>query len=72
MPVEPIATTEAPKNGLQTTEFWLALLTAIAGLAGQASQMIDAPWGAILAMVSTVAYTIARTFLKTNAPVPIQ
>jgi len=62
MPTEPIEL--SPKAGLTTTEFYLAVVTAVAGLAGQAAGLVSEPWGSLLAMASTIVYTLSRTFLK--------
>jgi len=61
--IEPIKATVV-KAGAKSTEFWFAVVTAVAGLIGQMAELVSEPWGGILAAISMVAYTISRTVLK--------
>jgi hypothetical protein len=53
------------KPGFKTSEFWLSVLTSAAALA---PGVVPAPWGPIVAMVTTLGYTLARMFVKVNIP----
>ena len=53
-----------PKAGIKTTEFWLTLATALAGIGGQVAEVLPEPWGLILAAVVTAIYTVTRGVTK--------
>lgn len=52
------------KDGYKTTEFWVTVTTALAGLVGQFGELIPPPWGLVVSAVVTAAYNISRGFAK--------
>jgi len=65
MPVEPITEVKVePKPGYKTTEFWLAVGTAIAGFTAEIAQLVPEKLGIALATASTILYTVTRALLK--------
>lgn len=55
------------KPGVKTSEFWLTLAVTAAGLV---PGLIPGPWGPLLSGVVSVAYTLARSFVKTSYNFP--
>jgi hypothetical protein len=55
------------KAGWKTSEFWLTVFTSAGTLVGQIQGVIPEPWGAVIAAVCTMGYTIARAFVKKDA-----
>jgi hypothetical protein len=72
MPTETNEPIEAPraartqKPGLETTEFWISILTAVSTLCGQLVGVIPEPWGVIMAGIAAAAYTISRGLTKSG------
>lgn len=52
------------KSGWKTSEFWLSLLTTVAGAAGVVSGVVPGTVGSVLATVSAVGYAISRGLAK--------
>ena len=57
-------------KGYKTTEFWVTILTIIGSIAGSLEKILDPNYAAIAATVSTIVYTISRTFAKSLTDVP--
>ncbi|HNA62159.1 MAG TPA: hypothetical protein PKW79_03690 [Rhabdochlamydiaceae bacterium] len=57
-------------KGYKTTEFWVTILTIIGSIAGSLEKILDPNYAAIAATVSTIVYTISRTFAKNLTDVP--
>jgi len=52
------------KPGVQTTEFWLTIVTALTALVGSLKGVIPEQTAAIIGAVLTSIYTVARTVAK--------
>lgn len=52
------------KNGWKTTEFWVSILTTIGAASASLSGLLDPKYAAIVAGVSSVAYSISRAITK--------
>ena len=54
------------KPGWKTTEFWLAVATALGGLAAALADALPPKYAAAMAAAATFAYALARGLAKTN------
>lgn len=52
------------KSGIKTTEFWTTILTIVGSTTASLEGILDPKYAAIVAMVSTLAYTISRALVK--------
>lgn len=57
------------KAGWKTTEFWGTVALNVGIVATALTGSLPASYAGILSTVTVVAYTLARTLLKTNNPV---
>lgn len=60
-----------PKAGYTTTEFWVTLLTAVAGVVGLVHPGFSVaawvqPLSVLAPMIASILYTRSRSLLKTN------
>jgi len=56
------------KPGFKTSEFWLSTLVAAVSLL---PGLVPPQWGPVVAMVTTLGYTLSRMFVKRSLPTPI-
>ena len=56
------------KPGWKTTEFWLAVATALGGLAAALADALPPKYAAAMAAAATFAYALARGLAKSNRP----
>ena len=54
------------KLGIKTTEFWITMLTIVASAAASLERILDPKWAVVAATISTIIYTISRSFVKAN------
>lgn len=52
------------RKGVKTTEFWISVLTIIGSTAASFEGMLDPKYAAVVAGISSVAYTISRAISK--------
>ncbi len=58
----------APKPGIKTTEFWIAILTAIGAISASASGVLPERLAGILATISGAVYALSRGLAKISPP----
>ena len=63
-PSQQIPAASSPTPGYKTTEFWLTVATAVAGLLQAISGGLPPAQAAILITISTAIYTISRGLAK--------
>jgi len=58
------------KPGWKTTEFWVSILSGLAGIAVAleliSHEQLDAFWGLVMTVGSAMGYSISRGIAKTN------
>lgn len=61
------------KSGIQTTEFWVTILTDVGVVATALQGALPAKWAALAVAVANVAYAVSRGLTKSGytPPAPV-
>ncbi|MGE0630922.1 MAG: hypothetical protein AB7O96_00825 [Pseudobdellovibrionaceae bacterium] len=55
------------KAGIFTSEFWVTILTVVGSAGASLEGHLDPKWAAIVATISSIAYTISRGLAKVSS-----